>query len=125
MTLVANLLRKVPSAKFICCCWRNPRCDCHITRTPECNDPPKIWANYLKNTLTGKLLKEYSVFPVPLKNYDELISGTVDKMAYFYKTHLATLSHNRIMLNIDSSSTSFQVFRNTAAQQMRTFMMCW
>jgi len=42
MTPVVNLVRNVPSAKFICCCWHNPRCDCHITRTPKCNDPPKI-----------------------------------------------------------------------------------
>jgi len=51
MTMVVNLVRKVPSAKFISCCWCNPRCDCHITHTPKCNDPPKIWAHYLKNTL--------------------------------------------------------------------------
>jgi len=44
MTLLVNLVRKVLSAQFICCCWRNPRCDCHITltHTPKCNDPPKI-----------------------------------------------------------------------------------
>jgi len=24
MTLVVNLVRTVSSAKFICCCWRNP-----------------------------------------------------------------------------------------------------
>jgi len=23
-----NLVRTVASAKFICCCWRNPWCDC-------------------------------------------------------------------------------------------------
>jgi len=51
MTLVVNLVRKVPSAKFNCCCWRNHRCDCHVAHTPKCNDPPKIGANYLKNTL--------------------------------------------------------------------------
>jgi len=27
MTLVVNLVRTVPSGKFICCCWRNPWCD--------------------------------------------------------------------------------------------------
>jgi len=47
MTLVVNLVRKVSSAKFICCFWRNPRCDCHVTHTPKCNDPPKIRANCL------------------------------------------------------------------------------
>jgi len=29
MTPVVNLVRTVSSAKFICCCWRNPWCDCH------------------------------------------------------------------------------------------------
>jgi len=33
MTLVVNLVRTVPSAKIICCCWRNPWCDCHVTHT--------------------------------------------------------------------------------------------
>jgi len=51
MTLVVNLVRKVPSAKFIWCWWCNLRCDCHITPTPKCNDPLKIRSNFLKNTL--------------------------------------------------------------------------
>jgi len=46
MTLVVNFVRKDPSAKFICCCWRNPRCDCHVTPTPKCNESAKIRANY-------------------------------------------------------------------------------
>jgi len=25
-----TLVRTVSSAKFICCCWRNPWCDCHV-----------------------------------------------------------------------------------------------
>jgi len=33
MTLLTNLVRTVPSAKFICCCWCNPWCDCHVTYT--------------------------------------------------------------------------------------------
>jgi len=33
MTLVVNLVRTVSSAKFICCCWRHPWCDCHVTHT--------------------------------------------------------------------------------------------
>jgi len=28
MTLVVNLVRTDPSAKFICYCWRNPWWDC-------------------------------------------------------------------------------------------------
>jgi len=46
MTLVVNLVRTVPSGKFICCCWRNPWCDCHVTHKPKCNEPAKIRANY-------------------------------------------------------------------------------
>jgi len=33
MTLVVNLVRTVLSAKFICCCWRNPWCGCYVTHT--------------------------------------------------------------------------------------------
>jgi len=33
MTLVANPLRTVSSGKFVCCCCRNPWCDCHVTHT--------------------------------------------------------------------------------------------
>jgi len=48
MTLVVNLVRTVPAAKFIYCCWRNPWCDCHVTHTPK-------WST--QNT--GKLLKTF------------------------------------------------------------------
>jgi len=40
-----NLVRTVLSVKFICCCWRNPWCDCYVTYAPKCNDQAKIWAN--------------------------------------------------------------------------------
>jgi len=33
MTLVGNLVRTVSSAKLICCYWRNPWCNCHVTHT--------------------------------------------------------------------------------------------
>jgi len=33
LTLVGNLVGTVLSAKFICCCWRNPWCDFHVTHT--------------------------------------------------------------------------------------------
>jgi len=46
MTQVVNLVRTVPSGKFICCCLRNPWCDCHVTHTPKCNEPAKIRVNY-------------------------------------------------------------------------------
>jgi len=42
MTLVVNLVRAVSSAKIICCCWRNPLCDCYVTHTPKCNESGKI-----------------------------------------------------------------------------------
>jgi len=42
MTLVVNLVRTVSSAKFICCCCRNPWCDCYVTNTPKCNESAKI-----------------------------------------------------------------------------------
>jgi len=32
MALVVNLVRTVLSAKFNCCCWRNPPCDFRVTR---------------------------------------------------------------------------------------------
>jgi len=44
--LVVNLIRTVASPKFICCCWRNPWCDCHITHTPKCSESAKILGNY-------------------------------------------------------------------------------
>jgi len=46
MTLVVNLVWTDPSSMFIGCCWRNPRCDCHITHTPKCNESAKIRENY-------------------------------------------------------------------------------
>jgi len=33
LVVVVHLVRNVPSAKFSCCCWRTPRCDCHVTHT--------------------------------------------------------------------------------------------
>jgi len=42
MTLVVILVRTVSSAKFICCCCRNPWCDFHATHTPKCNESAKI-----------------------------------------------------------------------------------
>jgi len=44
LTLVVNLVRIVLSAKFICCCWRNPWCDYHVTHTPKWDEPAKIRA---------------------------------------------------------------------------------
>jgi len=44
MSLVVNLVRTVLSAKFTCCCWRNPWCDCQVTHSPKCNKPAKIRA---------------------------------------------------------------------------------
>jgi len=33
VALVVNLVRTVPSGKFICCCWCNPWFDFHVTHT--------------------------------------------------------------------------------------------
>jgi len=46
VTLVVNLIRTVASAKFICCCWRNPLCDCHVTHTSKCSESANILGNY-------------------------------------------------------------------------------
>jgi len=44
--LVVNLNRTVASAKFICCCWRNPWCDFHVTHTPKCRKSANILGKY-------------------------------------------------------------------------------
>jgi len=41
-----NPVRTDPSAKFVCCCWRNPWCDSKVTHTPKCNDSAKIRTNH-------------------------------------------------------------------------------
>jgi len=41
-----NLVRIDPSAKFICCCWRNLWCDCNVTHTPKYNESAEIRANH-------------------------------------------------------------------------------
>jgi len=88
MTLVVSLVRTVSSAKFICCCWRNRWCDCHVTHTPKCNESVKIRTNYwlwLNNT-------DCLCFPVLLTNFDNAqIWRCWQTGRYFYKTHLATL----------------------------------
>jgi len=38
-----NLVRTVPSAKFIFCCRCNSWCDCYVTYAPKCIEPAKIW----------------------------------------------------------------------------------
>jgi len=45
MTLVVNIVRRVLSAKFICCCWRIPWSDFRVTHTPKCNEPAQMQAN--------------------------------------------------------------------------------
>jgi len=76
MALLVKLVRKVPSAKFICSCWRNPWCDCHVTHTPKCNEPAKIRANC---DLTILIVSLFSL--CRLRITTQLRSGTVDKMA--------------------------------------------
>jgi len=90
MTLVVNRVRTVFSAKFICCCWRHPWCDCHVTHThkPKCNESAKI--GQIINW--GLTILTVSVVPVLLTNYDSAqIWRCWQNGRYFYKTHLATL----------------------------------
>jgi len=88
MTLVVNLVRIVSSEKFICCCWRNPWCDCQVTHTPKCNESAKIG----RIINCGLAILNVSVFPVLLTNYDKAqIWRCWQNGRYFYKTHLATL----------------------------------
>jgi len=77
MTLVVNLVRLVSSGKFICCCWRNPWCDYHVTHTPKCNESAKI-GQIIDYGLTTLIV---SVFQCCLRITTELRSGAVDKMA--------------------------------------------
>jgi len=65
MTLVVNLVRTVPSANFICSCWRNPWYDCHVTHTPKYK-----WASQNRANC-GLTIRIVSVFLVQLTNYDK------------------------------------------------------
>jgi len=77
MSLLVNLLRTVTSIKFICCCWRNPRCDYYVTHTPKCNEPAEIRENYC-----GLTILIVSLFSLCcLRITKQLRPGTVDKMA--------------------------------------------
>jgi len=88
MTVVVNLVRTVSSAKFICCCWRNRWCDCHVTHTPKCKESAKI--GQIINCGSTRLI--VYVFPVLLTNYDTARIWRCWKTGgYIYKTYLATL----------------------------------
>jgi len=88
MTIVVNLVRIVSSAKFICCCWRNPWCDYQVTPTSKCNKSAKI-GQIINCGLTILIV---SVFPVLLTNYDTAqVWHCWQNGRYFYKTHLATV----------------------------------
>jgi len=78
MTLVVNLVRTVSSAKFICCCCRNPCCDCHVTQTPKCNESTKI-GQIIKCGLTILIVYLFSL--CCLRITTQLRSVAVDKMA--------------------------------------------
>ena len=83
-----NLIRTVSSARFICCCWRNPWCDCHVTHTPKCGESAKILGNYelwLRNT-------HYLCFPCAANELrHSLDMALLTKCRYYCKTHLANL----------------------------------
>jgi len=78
MTPAVNLVRTVPSAKFICCCWRNPWCDFRVTHTPKCNEPVKILYKQIINF--GLTIRIVCLLHLCwLRNTAQLSSGTVDK----------------------------------------------
>jgi len=92
MTLETLLTRfncwAVSSEKFICCCCRNPWCDCHVTHTTKYNESAKI-GQIINCGLTILIV---SVFPALLTNYDTAqICRRWQNGRYFYKTHLATV----------------------------------
>jgi len=66
VTLVVSLIRTGFSGKSICCCWRNPWCDCYVTHTPKCKESAQI-GQIINCGLTILIV---SVFPAPLANYD-------------------------------------------------------
>ena len=69
-----NLLRTFLSAKFICCCWRNPWCDFLVTHTRKCNEPAKTRAIVVAEQ------DGFSLFSLcRLRNTTQLRSGTVGK----------------------------------------------
>jgi len=78
MTIVVNLVRIVSSAKFICCCWRNPWCDYQVTHTPKCNKSAKI-GQIINCGLT--ILIVSLCYLCCLRITTQLRSGAVDKMA--------------------------------------------
>jgi len=79
MTLVVNLVRTVFSAKAICCCWRNPWCDCHVKHTHRnVTNQPK----YEQIVNCGVTILIVSLFSLSrLRITTQLRSGAVDKMA--------------------------------------------
>jgi len=77
MTLTVDLVRTDLSAKCICFCWRNLWSDCHVTHTPKCNGPAKIWKNYC--CITTLIVSLFSLCCLPFTT--QLRFGTVDKMA--------------------------------------------
>jgi len=79
LTLVVNLVRTVLSAKFICCCWRNPWCDCYVTHTHRnVMSQPK----YEQIINCGLTILIVSMFPLyHLRITTQLRSVAVDKPA--------------------------------------------
>ena len=74
-----NLVRTDPSAKFICCCWRNLWCDCNVTHTHRnATSQPKYW-QIIKCRLTIRIVSLFSM--CRLRITTQLRSDAVDKMA--------------------------------------------
>ena len=76
MTLVVHVVRTVVSAKFICCCWRNPWCDL-TSHTHRNAMRQSKYGQIIDCSLTILIVSLFSL--CRLRNTTQLRSGTVDK----------------------------------------------
>jgi len=82
MTLAVNLVRTVPSAKFICCGWCNSWCDFHVTHTYR-----KVMSQPKYGLIVNCGLTILTVSPFSLccwRIMTQLRSGIVDRMASIF-----------------------------------------
>jgi len=84
-----NLLRTFLSAKFICCCWRNPWCDFLVTHTRKCNEPAKTRAIVVAEQDGLSLCFRFAAYEI--RHSLDLALLANQNGRYLYKTHLATL----------------------------------
>ena len=69
----------VSSAKFICCCWRNPWCNCHHTHTHRNVKKQPKYGQIINCGLTILTVSLFSL--CHLRITTQLRSGVIDKMA--------------------------------------------